>query len=60
MILYISYTSIKFFKKIIYTDVNKPTDDGLPWWISGKSLPDNAGDTDSTPDLGRSHVPRSN
>ena len=33
---------------------------GLPWWRSGESLPANAGDTGSRPDLGRSHMPRSN
>ena len=30
----------------------------VPWWLSGKKPPANARDTDSIPDLGRSHVPR--
>ena len=30
---------------------------GLPWWLSEKILPTNAGDTGSIPDLGSSHMP---
>ena len=32
---------------------------GLPWWRSVENLPANAGDTGSSPGLGRSHMPRS-
>ena len=41
-----------FFKKISYI--------GLPWWHRVENLPANAGDTGSSPGLGRSHMPRSN
>ena len=33
---------------------------GFPGGTVVKNLPANAGDTGSSPDLGRSHVPRSN
>ena len=33
---------------------------GFPGGTMAKNLPANAGDTGSTPDSGRSHVPRSN
>ena len=29
---------------------------GLPWWLSGKESPFNAGDMDLIPDPGRSHM----
>ena len=32
---------------------------GLPWWRSVENLLANAGDTGSSPGLGRSHMPRS-
>ena len=31
---------------------------GLPWRLSGKNLPANAGDTGSIPDPGASHIPQ--
>ena len=33
---------------------------GLPWWLSGKESPVNAGEMGLIPGLGRSHMPRSN
>ena len=33
---------------------------GLPWWLSGKESPANAGDMGSSPDLGKSVLPRGN
>ena len=33
---------------------------GLPWWLSGKESPANAGDMGSSPDLGRSLLPMGN
>ena len=33
---------------------------GLPCWLSGEESACNAGDTGSTPDPGRSHMPQSN
>ena len=33
---------------------------GIPWWLSVKNPPADAGDMGSIPDLGRSHMPWSN
>ena len=39
---------------------NKKTVEGFPGGAVVESLPANAGDTGSSPGLGRSHMPRSN
>ena len=46
-----SYNKLFFFKKKIT---------GFPGGAVVENLPANAGDTGSSPGLGRSHVPRSN
>ena len=38
----------------------KSVERGLPWWLSGKNLPVNAGKMDLIPDPRRSHVAQSN
>ena len=38
-------------------DVSFRYSKGLPWWPRGKQLPAHAGDMDSIPGLGRSHMP---
>ena len=42
------------------TVVKNPPAGGFPGGAVVENLPDNAGDTGSSPGLGRSHMPRSN
>ena len=43
---------------VVATPRLQSTGSTVPWWLSGKKPPANARDTDSIPDLGRSHMPR--
>ena len=48
------------FYKANVTLIIKPDKEGFPGGAVVENLPANAGDTGSSPGLGRSHMPRSN
>ena len=65
-LLHLRFRAEKTGNSIMPTDINRKKNSiktqlsGLPWWRSVENLPANAGDTGSSPGLGRSHMPWSN
>ena len=53
-------TEGNFLSMIFIKVYQKPTKAGFPGGAVVENLPANAGDTGSSPGLGRSHMPRSN
>ena len=49
-----------WLSKMQFTRPSSRMQRGLPWWLSGNESPANAGDTGSSPDWGRSLLPRGN
>ena len=49
------YWDLVFMKNASYIFKGRPEgNNGLPWWLSSKQSPNNVGDTESIPGLGRS------
>ena len=48
------------WNKVYYTNMNQEEAEGFRGGAVVENLPANAGDTGSSPGLGRSHMPRSN
>ena len=49
----------KIYKQLIQFNIKKTNNSGFPGGAVVENLPANAGDTGSSPGLGRSHMPRS-
>ena len=56
---FISFPSLSVVVRTYNTMINK-SGEGFPGGAVVENLPANAGDTGSSPGLGRSHMPRSN